>query len=377
MEVIYNRCCGIDIHKDIIVACIITDEKKVLKKFGTMTDDILDFISWIYENHIEVVCMESTGVYWKPIYNLLEDEAFKVLVVNAQHIRGVPGKKTDIKDAEWICDVTRHGLVKNSYIPSRKDRELREITRYRQNITEERSRELNRIQSTLEGANIKMASVITDISGRSGMDILESIVNGITDSNILAAQAKGSLVKKKELLCKSLKGSLGTHQIIMLRHQLNHIRFLSAQIASLDAEIFEKTKENRDKIELMDAIPGIGVRAAERIAAEIGFSMEQFPTASHLCSWAGLVPRNNESAGKRKDSRLKKGNKFVKTILVECALSASKSKKTIFYDTFKRISARRGGKRAIVAIAHKILVIIYSILKNNTTYVEHKVLLPT
>lgn len=245
MELIYNRCCGLDIHKDLIVACIFVGRKKEIRSFGTITDEILKLASWLNENEIQAVAMEATGVYWKPIYNLLEEEPFKILVVNAQFIKGVPGRKTDVKDSEWICDVTRHGLVKNSYIPSRNERELREITRYRQSIIEERSRELNRIQSTLEGANIKLGSVITDISGQTGMGILCAIADGNTDAEQLSKLARGSVVSKKEELKKALKGSLKEHQKIMLRNQVEHVNALNTIITQLDEEI--KKKQNQTK----------------------------------------------------------------------------------------------------------------------------------
>jgi len=370
MEIIYDKCCGLDIHKNLIVACIICGRKKELRKFGAMTDDILDMISWLKENEIDAIAMEATCVYWKPIYNLLEDETFRILVVNAQFIKGVPGRKTDVKDAEWICDVTRHGLVKNSYIPSREDRELREITRYRQSLIEERSRELNRIQATLEGANIKLGSVVTDISGKTSMEILSAIADGNTNPQALSQLAKGSLINKKEVLEKALKGSLGAHQLIMIRHQVEHIKSLNLIISQLDEDISQKTEEKANAIERLDEIPGIGKRTAERILAEIGFSMEQFPTSAHLCSWAGLVPCNNESAGKKKNTRLRKGNKYVKTVLIECALSAVRKKNCKFRDKYKAIASRRGGKRAAVAIAHKLLIIIYHMLKNNSHYIE-------
>lgn len=247
---------------------------------------------------------------------------------------------------------------------------MREIIRYRQSLIEERSRELNRLQATLEGANIKLGSVVSDISGKTSMDILVAIADGDTNPESLIHLAKGSLVSKKEELLKSLKGSLGKHQLIMLRRQVDHVRSLNLIIAQLDEDIIEKTETKVEIIERIDAIPGIGKRTAERILAEIGFNMEQFPTAAHLCSWAGLVPSNNESAGKKKTTRLRKGNKYVKTVLIECALAAIRKKNCVLKDKYKSIAARRGGKRAAVAIAHKILIIIYHMLKDNSHYVE-------
>lgn len=243
MEVLYKQCCGIDIHKDMLMACVIMDiRKKEIRQFGTMTEDILQLVQWLKDTNCEMVAMESTGNYWKPVYNILEDKGVPIIVVNAQHIKGVPGRKTDVKDAEWIADLVRHGLVKSSYIPNREQRELREITRYRQELIEERARELNRVQSVLEGANIKLGSVISDISGKTGITILKAIVNGTTDPIILSDLAEGLARKKIPELQKALKGTLKKHQMLMLQHQLDHIETLSDIIIQLDNDI--KKKQN-------------------------------------------------------------------------------------------------------------------------------------
>ncbi|MEQ8155923.1 MAG: IS110 family transposase [Clostridiaceae bacterium] len=244
MEVLYKQCCGIDIHKNMIMACVFTSvRKKEIRQFGTMTDDILELVSWVKETNCEVVAMESTGVYWKPVYNLLENEGINIIVVNAQHIKGVPGRKTDVKDSEWIADLVRHGLVKASYIPNRAQRELREVTRYRQELIDERARELNRIQAVLEGANLKLGSVITDISGKTGIGILKAIVSGITDPVLLSDLAQGLARNKIFELQKALKGSVGIHQMQMLRHQIEHIEFMSNVVLELDEEIKKKQKQ--------------------------------------------------------------------------------------------------------------------------------------
>lgn len=246
MDVIYERCCGIDVHKNMLMACIFVGvRKKEIQKFGTMTDDILKMVEWLKSLDCQIVAMESTGVYWKPVYNLLESEGIETIVVNAQHIKAVPGRKTDVKDAEWIADLVRHGLVKASFIPSREQRELREIVRYRNETVNERARELNRIQAVLEGANIKLSSVITDISGQTGMEILKAIIKGTTDPVLLSNLAKGSVVNKIPELQKALKGSIGIHQRQMLHHQMEHIEFLSKQISEMDEEI--KKKQNLPK----------------------------------------------------------------------------------------------------------------------------------
>lgn len=247
MNVIYERCCGIDVHKKMIMACIIVKGKKEIRGFGTMTDDLIELIAWIKETNCQVVAMESTGVYWKPVYNLLESEGISVIIVNAQHIKGVPGRKTDVKDCEWICDLVRHGLVKASFIPSREQRELREITRYRQDLIEERAREINRIQAVLEGANIKLSSVITDVNGKTGQNILQAISKGTTDSSKLSELACGSVKAKQYDLKRALTGSIGTHQQKMIEHQLNHIVFLNQEIEHLGEDIKKKPslQENR------------------------------------------------------------------------------------------------------------------------------------
>lgn len=287
MNVIYERCCGIDVYKNMIMACIIVKDKKEIRKFGTMTDELEEMVDWLKSTKCEVVAMESTGVYWKPVYNLLEGAGIKAIVVNAQHIKGVPGRKTDVKDAEWIADLVRHGLVKESYIPNREQRELREITRYRQNLAEERAREINRIQAVLEGANIKLASVITDVSGKMGVSIIKAIVNGVTDSKTLSELARGTVVNKIPLLQRALRGNVKLHQQQMLNHQIRHIEFLDQEINRLDEEILKRTEFAAKEIELLDEIPGIGRRSAERIIAETGIVMEQFRSSAHFSSWAG------------------------------------------------------------------------------------------
>lgn len=320
MEVLYKRCCGIDIHKNMMVACIFTSvRKKEIRQFSTMTEDILQLVSWLKETDCEMAAMESTGSYWKPVYNIFEEEQIPIMVVNAQHIKGVPGRKTDVKDAEWIADLVRHGLVKASYIPNRDQRELREITRYRQEVIEERARELNRIQAVLEGCNVKLSSVITDISGKSGMAILKAIVSGETDPVVLSELAEGRARDKIPEMQKSLQGRISEHQQKMLKHQLGHIESLTALIMDLDADIKKKTESINWAIEALDDMPGIGRKSAERILAETGVEMEHFQNESRFSSWAGLVPERKESAGKKISTRIRKGNKYLKATLVECA----------------------------------------------------------
>ena len=309
MQFIYERCCGLDVHQKTITACIITPKGKVVRTFGTMTGEILELVEWIKEHQCTHVAMESTGVYWKPIYNLLELSEIEAIVVNAQHIKAVPGRKTDVKDAEWIADLLRHGLLKGSYIPSREQRELRELVRYRKSLIEERSREVNRLQKILEGCNIKLSSVVSDITGVSARSMIEAIISNISDPKLLSKLAKGRLQSKKENLEQALHGLVGPHQRKMLAAQLDHIDFLDGKIKELDQEVEDRQRPFEEELELLDTIPGVGRRSAEVILAEIGTDMDRFPSDAHLASWAGMSPGSNESAGKRKSGKTTKGKK--------------------------------------------------------------------
>lgn len=335
-----------------------------------MTGELLDLADWIQANGCTHVAMESTGSFWKPVYNLLELTDLKILVVNAKHIKAVPGRKTDVKDAEWIANLLRHGLLTSSFIPSREQRELRELVRYRRSIIEERSREVNRIQKVLEGANIKLTSVASNVVGASGKSMLQAICDGIEDPKVLAQLAQGTMRRKIEQLEKALSGLIGSHQKMILRTQLKHIEFLDEQIKEIDVEIEERTLPFNDDLELVDSIPGIGKRTAENIIAEIGYDMSRFPTAAHLASWAGIAPGNNESGGKRKSGKTPDGNKHLRSSLIEAAHAAARSKDNYLSAQYKKIAARRGKKRAAVAVAHTILVIIYNLLKKKQPYLD-------
>lgn len=370
MEVVIERACGMDVHKDNITACIITPKGKEIQTFSTKTVYLIELVDWIKQNQCTHVAMESTSVYWKPIVNLLEAEDIEFLVVNAQHMKSVPGRKTDIKDAEWIAKLLRHGLLKASYIPDRNQRELRELVRYRRSIIEERARQHNRIQKVLEGANIKLGSVVSDIMGVSARDMLNAIADGEEDPEVLANFARRTMKKKKAELALALKGYISEHQRMMLKTILTHIDFLSDQIDELDKEVANRVSSFEDDVERLDSIPGIARRMAEQILAEVGTDVKkQFPTAAQMCSWAGLVPGNNESAGKRKSAKTKKGNKYLRAALTEAAHSVRGSKNYLGA-LYRRTAARKGKKRAGIVVAHAILRIAYYLLTRKETYVD-------
>ncbi|MDM5326722.1 IS110 family transposase [Neobacillus sp. CF12] len=370
MDVIIERACGLDVHKDNITACIMTSQGKEVQTFSTKTVFLLKLLDWIKENNCTHVAMESTSVYWKPIVNLLESEGIEFLVVNAQHMKALPGRKTDVKDAEWIAQLLRHGLLKASFIPDRNQRELRELVRYRRSIIEERARQHNRIQKVLEGANIKLGSVVSDIMGVSSKDMLRAIADGEDNPEKLANFARRTMKRKKEELELALQGYVNPHQRLMLKTILTHIDFLSEQIEILDQEIAKRVSSYQEDIERLDSIPGIATRMAEQILAEIGTDVgNQFPTAAHLCSWAALVPGHNESAGKRKSSKSKKGNKYLRSALTEAAQSVRGSKNYLGA-LYRRTAGRKGKKRAAIVVAHAMLRIAYYLLTRKEMYVD-------
>jgi len=368
MEVLYERCCGLDVHKKSVTACFLGPEGKETRSFRTMTRDLLELAEWLVERGCTHVAMESSGVYWKPIFNLLEGLEMTVWVVNARDVQNVPGRKTDMKDAEWLATLLRHGLLRPSYIPDRPQRELRELVRYRRSLIEERAREVSRLQKVLEGANIKLGDVVSDVMGKSARAMLEELAAGETDPARLAERAQGRLQAKREDLVEALRGLMGPHQRELLAMQLEHIGFLEAQIEKLDRAIAERMRPFEEALEAVDEIPGVGRRTAEEVLVETGTDMGVFPTAAHLASWAGLCPGNHESAGKRMSGRTRKGNPYLRRALVEAARAASHTKGTYLAAQYHRLAARRGAKRAAVAVAHTILVIIYHLLKHGTRY---------
>jgi transposase len=372
MQVEYEHCCGIDVHKETVVACVIapgTDGKPVkeTRTFNTMTGDLRARAEWLKHMHCTHVAMESTGVYWKPVYNLLEGH-FEILVVNAEHLKKVAGRKTDVADAEWIADLVRHGLLKGSFIPSAQQRAWRDLTRYRTTLTDERTREVNRVQKVLEDANIKLASVATNVLGVSGRAMLEQLIQGKTDPATLAELAKGRLREKRALLEKALTGTFKPHHRFMLIQHLSHIDFLDEQIAKLDAELEDQMRPFQATLERWDQIPGINRRIAEVLIAEVGVDLKQFQDAAHLASWAGMCPGNNESGGKRKSGRTRKGSKWLRRALVEAAHGAARTKDKYFKNQYHRLAGRRGKKRAIVAVGHSLLVTGYYLITRGRDY---------
>lgn len=368
MDVVNDRCAGLDVHKKTVVVCVITPQVKKTRTFSTMTNDLLEMCDWLTDQGVTHVAMESTGVYWKPVYNLLEVLNIKILLVNAQHVKAVPGRKTDVKDAEWIADLLRHGLLRGSFVPNRDQRELRELVRYRRSLTQERARVVNRVQKILEGANIKLSSVATDVVGVTGRAMLKAISEGADDPEELMYMIKGRLNKKKAELKEAMQGLIGPHQRMMLRSQLRHLEFLEQEIAEINEEIATRMASVEDVIVQFDAIPGVGRHVAEDILAEIGSDMSRFPTSSHLASWAKVCPGNNESAGKRLSGAPGKGNPWLRSALIEAAWMAARTKNTYLSAQFKRISIRRGAKRAALAVAHTILVTMYHMLARGTSY---------
>jgi transposase len=372
MDVLYERCCGLDIHKRTVVACLVTPgptgaPTKDVHSFGTMTDDLMRLADWLATNGVTHVAMESTGVYWKPVWNLLEAR-FELLLVNARHVKAVPGRKTDAKDCEWLADLLRHGLLRGSFVPTRAQRELRELTRYRTSLVQERSAEVNRLQKTLEGANIKLGDVATDIMGLSSRQMLAALAAGETDAAAMAHLAQGRLRDKLPALERALAGCMGAHQRFLLARQLAHIDFLDASIAEVSAEIAERLRPCEAELERLATIPGVGRRTAELLVAEIGTDMRRFPTAAHLASWAGMCPGNDESAGKRRSGKTRKGSPWLRSTLIEAARAAGRSKGTYLAAQYHRLAARRGTKRAAVAVGHTILVIAYRLLSEGDVY---------
>jgi len=394
MQAVYARCAGLDVHKNTVVACRIWqeangDKHQETKSFGTTTSELLELSDWLSEWECTHAAMESTGVYWKPIYNILES-SFQVLLVNAQHIKHVPGRKTDVKDAEWIAELLQYGLLKASFIPPAPQRDLRDLTRYRTKLVQERAREVNRVQKVLEDANIKLSSVVTDTLGVSGRAMLDALIDGCADPKAMAQLAKKRMRSKIPQLEKALAGIVRDHHRFLLASHLEHIDSLDMHIASISMEIDHRisgagqTQDDNPKepsigdmsiplsfdqaVNLLDTIPGVNRNISETIVSELGTDMSRFPTAAHAASWAGLAPGNNQSGGKQRSGRTRKGNQALRNALVEAALAASHTKGTYLSSQYHRLAGLKGRKRANVAVAHSILVIAYHMLKYHQPY---------
>jgi transposase len=397
MRVLYDCVAGLDVHKKTVVACRmrVTADQRIeweKKTFGTMTADLLGLHDWLSEWEVKQVALESTADYWKPVFNILED-GFEVILVNAQHVKKVPGRKTDATDAEWLAELMLHGLLRASFIPPKPQRELRELTRYRTTVVRERVRIVNRVEKLLESTNIKLSSVVTDVMGVSAKAMLTELAAGATDPHALAELAKGRLRNKLKELEAALVGTVSQHQRFILAQQLSHIDFLDGQIEALSQQISQHLQQmapppvNKDDgspgasaqegdeplswteaVELLDTIPGVDQRTAEVILAEIGLDMSQFSTADDLASWAGFAPGNHQSGGKRYSGRTTKGNRPIGAALNQAAWAASRTKDTWLKARYHRLAARRGKKRAIVAIGRSILVSIWHMLSRQEPY---------
>ena len=371
MEIIYKSCCGIDVHKNKLVACLkIKGKKNVIKEFSGQTEDIKNMANWLLENDCKKIAMESTAPFWKPLVNIFEMKKLDYTVINARDYKNLPGKKTDVLDSEWIADLLQHGMLRDSYIPSREQRELREATRYRKSLTQERARGLNRLQKMLEGANIKITSILSGVLGVTSRNLIEYVLEN--DEDITKEKANELVTTrvhaKLEDIVKAMNGIITPFQKTMMKEVIKHIDELTERIKEMDALIDEYMKEYEKNKKKLEKIPGLGKRSSEIILAEIGQDMKRFPTAGHISSWAGVCPGNNESAGKRRSGKTRKGNKILKSTLVECAQSAVRRKDTFFYAQYQRISMRRGKKRAILAVAHSILISIYYMIKEDKEY---------
>ena len=375
MEVVYARCAGLDVHKATVVACVLTSAARgtaapQVRTFGTMTRDLEALATWLREQGVERVALESTGVYWWPVYNILEEAGLPVTLVNPRHLKQVPGRKTDVGDAAWLADLLRHGLGRASSIPPADIRALRELTRYRANQVRARAKEVSHLLKTLESANLKLASVATDPVGASGRAMLAAVADGEDDPEALAQLAKAGLRNKLDELEQAFIGRVKPHHQVLIRASLDHLRFLERTIEQLDLEVERATAPFAAQLATLDAVPGIGEVAAAAILAEIGPDMERFPTAGHLASWAGVCPGNKESGGRRLSSATTKGNVWLRRILGEVAWAAIRERGSIFRARYYRLKPRLGAQQALMAIMHQLLRVIHHVLKTGEPYRE-------
>ncbi len=371
METVHERCAGLDVHKDTVVACVRLAQgrsaRRELRTVATTTSGLLELHDWLREHEVSHVGMEATGIYWKPVWHLLED-SFTLILANASHIKAVPGRKTDVNDATWIADLLAHGLIRPSFVPPTPIQELRDLTRARKQLVQERTRYLQRIQKVLEDANLKIASYITDLLGKSGRAVLNALVEGYTSPEVLVSLTSGRLKASRTELLEALRGRVTKHHRFMLKLHLRQIDQLDSSIEELEAQARAAIEPFRHCVEQLKAIPGISDTAAHVLLAEIGTDMSVFPSAAHLLSWAGMCPRSDESAGKRRSTRLRHGAPWLKATLVQIAWPATRRKDGYFRALFHRLKARRGPKKAIVAVAASILTTVYHLLRDGTVY---------
>jgi transposase len=373
MDTLHRHCAGLDVHKDSVYACVRHLDldgsvREQVRAFATTTSALLMLADWLGSEQVTHVAMESTGVYWKPIWNVLED-LFTVMVVNAHHIKQVPGRKTDVKDCQWIAQLLQHGLLRPSFVPERPLRELRDLTRQRVQLIQEKSRVANRIQKTLEDANVKLGSVASDVLGVSGRKMIQAIIDGKLSAEQMAELALRKLREKIPQLREALSGKVTPHHRFMLRQLMDQVRHLEGQIDAYDRQIEQVMSPLMlAAVTMLDEMPGIDVRAAQNIIAEIGIDMSRFPSAGHLASWAGMCPGNNASAGKRKSGKTGEGNRWLKGTLMQCAWAASRVKSSYYPQQYRRLAGRRGKKRAAIAVGHSQLVSIYHMLRDGVAY---------
>lgn len=373
MEVVNRRCAGLDVHKKSISACVLIsgpgEEQPVVDKrtFGTFTSDLVELKNWLAACAVTHVVMESTGVYWIPVWNLLED-AFHLVLVNPQHFRAVPGRKTDQKDSEWLAQLLQYGLLRGSFVPPQGIRELRDLTRYRVKLLGQRNRVHNRIEKLLQQANLKLSSVATDILGATGRIILEALLQGNQDSESLAECAKGTLRRKRAELVQALQGRLTEHQRFMLHELMEDLEYVEGKIARIEETIQARMVPHEEVLNRLNTIPGVNRLTASTLIAELGVQMQQFPDAMHLASWAGLCPGDCESAGKRKNTRTRKGNPHVRRVLCQAAWAAAHTKHTYLASLFYRIASKSGRKKALIAVARHLIVIAYHLIREQHTY---------
>ena len=372
MELMHRRCCGLDVHKETVVACLrlVADGKVTteVRTFQTTTADLLRLSAWLAANECTHVAMEATGVYWKPVWHILDDGEFALLLANAAHVKNVPGRKTDVNDATWLAELLAHGLLRASFVPDTQTQEMRTLLRTRKQLVREQSSHVLRVQMTLEDANIKLDSVLSDVMGKSGRAMIEALIAGETNPTKLASLADRRVKGSQDELREALRGRVTKHHRFLLRLHINQIDALAAAMATIDAQVEESLEPFRTAVELITSIPGIKNLSAHVIVSEIGIDMSRFPSAAHLISWACLCPRNDESAGKRRSNRVRKGAVWLKTTLVQCAWAAVKKKDSYLQAQFFRIRARRGQKKAILAVAASMLTAIYHMLKDGTLY---------